>query len=1160
MTKHKWHLDKERIVQPHNHEVAFEKGYAHNGIRTTKYTLVTFLPKNLFEQFHRLANVYFLFIVILNWVPSVQAFGREVAMLPLLFVLAVTAIKDAFEDRRRANQDKKTNNTIAKVYNKQHKCYEDVAWRHVQVGDVIRLKCDDVIPADLLLLHSSHEDGVCYLETANLDGETNLKQRRVYCDRGSNEDEFDVANFNEELKCEHPNSKIYQFNGHITHGGTVVPLDTNNMLLRGCVLRNTGTVIGLVVYAGHDTKAMLNNTGPRSKRSKLERAMNYQILYCCIILLILCVLGGLCAGLWTQARDYTNILYLPWQEGDPRPPLEGFTRVWTFFIILQVMVPISLYVSIEMVKLFQIYFIQEDVELYHEETDTKMLCRALNITEDLGQINYVFSDKTGTLTQNKMVFHTCSVGGVIYRHQAQEEGKDYQDAFSFPSDPNLVSNLAADRGEIGKRASPLHIFMLCLSASNTVVPNRKDGKVKFEAESPDEAALVSAASVYDYHLEERKLNTVTVSIRGQRHTYEVLAVLDFDSTRKRMSVVLRLPDGTLRLLCKGADSAITSVLGAASSDHVLAETSAHLDEFARSGLRTLCYAYRDIAHDEYEDWAHRFLEANVLLGEERKQRRVELFQELEQNMILVGATGIEDKLQDGVPEAIADLRHAGLKVWVLTGDKQETAIEIAMTCRLITRRMHTIILNSEYARLHYDKGKTIATVAHHRAARREVLDIINQHLQDIEQAQQGDRRELALVIDGPTLFYAVQEADDVKHQFLRLAEQTKVVVACRTTPLQKAQVVGLVKDNRDAMTLAIGDGANDVSMIQMAHVGVGISGQEGMQAVMASDFAIAQFRFLVKLMLVHGHWSYDRIANMILYFFYKNSCLVWVIFYFQIFAGFSGQPAIEQLYLQTYNLLWTSIPPIITAVFDQDVQPNILLNNPALYEQGRLDLTYSGKFFPTMLDGFYQSIVIFFVPYFVFRDTVVNEGLLVFGTVIFYCTVVANLLHLCIITRNYIWIHYLGLLWSIGGLFAFSLLYNGVYFSDSSLVPDPYFVMQETIADSRFWFCLFFVPIVAVGPRFITMFSHRWFTPTIASFAREKSELETRAAGLDSTACMHYPCMPCQMLAEPCCVYTEPHYSSDTLDVTTCVSYAPSNRETVALADMHSPRQSYSDA
>ena len=318
-----------------------------------------------------------------------------------------------------------------------------------------------------------------------------------------------------------------------------------------------------------------------------------------------------------------------------------------------------------------------------------------------------------------------------------------------------------------------------------------------------------------------------------------------------------------------------------------------------------------------------------------------------------------------------------------------------------------------------------------------------------------------------------------------------MVVACRATPLQKAQVVSLVKDNRDAMTLAIGDGANDVSMIQMAHVGVGISGQEGMQAVMASDFAIAQFRFLVKLMLVHGHWSYDRIANMILYFFYKNSCLVWIIFFFQIFCGFSGQPAIEQMYLQTYNLLWTSLPPIITAVFDQDVGPNILLNNPVLYEQvsnqslrpqhtthsntrehtrahthththtlslslslspslrlpftkpqGRRDLTYSGKFFPTMLDGFYQSLIIFFVPYFVYRETILNEGILVFGTVMFYCTVATHLLHLCLLTRNYIWIHYLGLLWSFGGLFAFSFIYNGAYLIEEPLVPDPYFAMQ----------------------------------------------------------------------------------------------------------------------
>eukprot|EP00043_Microstomoeca_roanoka_P010350 m.98307 g.98307 ORF g.98307 m.98307 type:complete len:1161 (+) comp14866_c0_seq1:223-3705(+) len=1160
MAKHKWQHDKERVVRPHDRATAHEKGYVNNSIRTTKYTLLTFFPKNLFEQFHRLANVYFLFIVVLNWVPSVQAFGKEIAMLPLVFVLAVTAIKDLFEDRRRARQDRHTNNRLSRVFNLEAGEYTDVSWRHVQVGDIIELKSDDIIPADMLLLHTSNAGGMCYLETANLDGETNLKQRRVYCDWSETPSGFKPASFNEVLHCEHPNNKIYQFNGHITHNGATIPLDTNNIVLRGCVLRNTEKIVGMVIYAGHDTKAMLNNTGPRSKRSKLERAMNYQILYCCIILLILCLLGGLCAGLWMEARDYKNILYLPWESGDPKPPLEGFLRVWTFFIILQVMVPISLYVSIEMVKIFQIYFIQEDVDLYYDPTDTKMLCRALNITEDLGQINYVFSDKTGTLTQNKMIFHMCSVGGAIYRHRVEQAGKQYQDAFSFPQDPLLLKALKEDRGEQGAQSSYLHTFMLCLSVSNTVVPNRRDGDAKFEAESPDEAALVAAAKVYGYELLERNLNKVTILLDDNKTLqYETLAVLDFDSTRKRMSVVVRLPDGTLRLLCKGADSAIINVLGAVSDDAILAETTLHLDEFARAGLRTLCYAYRDLDPAYFEDWDQRFLQVNLLIGEERKAKRVELFHELEQELVLVGATGIEDKLQDGVPEAIADLRHAGLKVWVLTGDKQETAIEIAMTCRLITRRMQTIIINSEYARLHYDKGRSVATMAHHRAARREVLEIINRHLDEIENAQEDEKRELALVIDGPTLFYAVQDQDDIKHRFLLLAEQTKVVVACRTTPLQKAQVVGLVKDNRDAMTLAIGDGANDVSMIQMAHVGVGISGQEGMQAVMASDFAIAQFRFLVKLMLVHGHWSYDRIANMILYFFYKNSCLVWVIFYYQLFAGFSGQPAIEQLYLQTYNLLWTSLPPIITAVFDQDVQPRILLNNPALYEQGRRDLSYSGKFFPTMLDGFYQSIIIFFVPYFVYRNTIFNEGMLVFGTVVFYCTVITNMLHLCIMTRNYIWIHYLGLIWSIGGLFVFSIVYNGFYFGDSSLIPDPYYVMQHTVSDSRFWLCLLFVPIVSVGPRFLTMFSHRWFSPTIASFAREKAELEERAAGTGGKSCMHYPCMPCQKISEPCCVYEEPDYNADTLDVSS-FSFASQRRETLTLADSRIGRQSYTEA
>eukprot|EP00045_Choanoeca_perplexa_P017396 m.252596 g.252596 ORF g.252596 m.252596 type:complete len:1171 (+) comp17526_c0_seq21:223-3735(+) len=1103
--------DPHRIVKPHDREFTRDQGYLANDISTTKYTIFTIIPKNLFEQFHRLANVYFLFIVILNWLPMIQAFGREIAMLPLLFVLAVTFVKDAYEDRRRGKQDKETNARVASVFDRGEQRWANVEWSNVEVGDLVQLNQNDIIPADILLLETSHADAICFLETANLDGETNLKQRRLFEERPEGY-VFDPNAFDSRLECELPNNKIYQFNGTLLHNGRKLALDTTNILLRGCVLRNTKRAVGMVVYAGHDTKSMLNNTGPRSKRSKLERAMNYQILYCCLILVVMCVGGGVGAAVWKGQRDWRNLLYIPDNKDNYAPAEEGVIRVFTFFIILQVMVPISLYVSIELVKLVQVFFIQEDKDLMYTDPVTKknhkMMCRALNITEDLGQIEYVFSDKTGTLTQNKMIFHQCSIGGKLYPHVPEDPNAVYPDARSFPQDKLLQADLASDTNFF-QDDSDLHKFMLSLAVNNTVVPNIDDGQLKHEAESPDEAALVAAAYVYNYVLQGRTSDRVHLVIKDQECNVRVLNTLEFDSTRKRMSVLIQLPNGGVRALVKGADSAIYDVLRPDTDEGLKTATTAHLSHFAKAGLRTLCYAYRDIPDAEYQAWIKTFDEANQDL-DNRKKRLQECYVSIEQGLTLLGATGIEDKLQDGVPDAIATLRQAGLKVWVLTGDKQETAIEIAYTCKLIDSNQLVIKLNSPLALTHYSKPKNKSNTRLHEEARDETAAIIEDKLREIEAAQ-GTRQSIALVVDGATLTYAMRE--EVSLRFLSLTKHCETVVACRTAPLQKAEIVRLVKETMEVMTLAIGDGANDVSMIQMAQVGCGISGQEGMQAVMASDFAFGQFRFLVKLLLVHGHWSYDRIAQLILFFLYKNASLVYVLFYFQFFCGFTGQPHIEQMYLQTYNLLWTSLPPIVIGIFDQDVPESLLSSMPFLYEQGRCDLSYQDKFWPVMIDALYQATILFFIPYGVYYQTLRNEGMIVFGTVCIYCVIIANLLQAAILTRHWIWIHVAAMSFSLFGLMAFSFLYNSLLL-ETPLVPDPYWVMQQTAADGRFWLTITLAPTLAILPRFLTMFYHRWWTPTLSQVHRQKDIWRERKE--HPLPCWLGCCRPLQELFDSC--------------------------------------------
>jgi phospholipid-translocating ATPase len=1112
--------------------------YTRNKIRTAKYTPLSFIPKNLWFQFHNIANIFFLFLVILVVSQSLSHSLNHKALtdtyaqvfpifggvnpglnaVPLIFIITVTAIKDAVEDYRRTILDNELNNApvhrlcgwhninvrednvstwrkikkatskffgtmwhgIERLWKKDKKAayrggsdprasidtratrpesrvtrrsrasfvsareeiqmtpvqspalppdtareqeppadrppssysfngneddfstvkgdvvnhelpvqgnarFHRDAWKNLVVGDFVRIYNNEELPADIIVLSTSDPDGHCYVETKNLDGETNLKVRSALrCGRSVvHARDCERAQFI--IDSEAPQPNLYKYNGaikweqkmaHDPHGAPKEmsePISIENVLLRGCNLRNTDWALGIVVFTGHDTKIMMNAGITPSKRARIAREMNFTVVCNFGILLVMCIIAGVVSGI-TWGKSDASLSFFDFGSIGGTPALSGFITFWAAVIVFQNLVPISLYISLEIVRTLQAGFIYSDIGMYYEKLDQPCIPKSWNISDDVGQIEYIFSDKTGTLTQNVMEFKKATVNGQPYGEAyteaqaglAKRQGidvekeverikqeiaaakvralKDLREMHDNPYlhdedltfiAPDFVEDLTGKHGIEQQRAN--EHFMLALALCHTVIAEKQPGdkpKIIFKAQSPDEAALVATARDMGFTVLGFSNDGINLNIHGEERHYPVLNTIEFNSTRKRMSAIVRMPDGRIVLFCKGADSVIYARLKRGEQPELRKETAAHLEMFAREGLRTLCIAERVLDEKDYLAWRKDHDKAARSL-DNREEKLEEVADRIEQELTLLGGTAIEDRLQDGVPETIELLGDAGIKLWVLTGDKVETAINIGFSCNLLNNDMDLIRL-----RVDEDESGETPDEEYLRTLEAELdkglksfnLTGSDEDLQKARKDHSAPEPTHALVIDGFTLRWVLH--DTLKQKFLLLCKQCKSVLCCRVSPAQKAAVVALVKNSLDVMTLSIGDGANDVAMIQEADVGVGIAGEEGRQAVMSSDYAIGQFRFLQRLVLVHGRWSYRRLAETISNFFYKNMVWTFAIFWFQTYADFDITYIFEYTYILMFNLFFTSVPVILMGVLDQDVTDVVSLAVPQLYRRG----------------------------------------------------------------------------------------------------------------------------------------------------------------------------------------------------------------------------------
>ncbi|XP_039601826.1 probable phospholipid-transporting ATPase IH isoform X2 [Polypterus senegalus] len=1076
---------------PPGAEAYIPQRYPDNRIVSSKYTFWNFVPKNLFEQFRRIANFYFLIIFLVQLIIDTPT-SPVTSGLPLFFVITVTAIKQGYEDWLRHKADNAVNRCPVHII--QHGKVVRKQSRKLRVGDIVLVKEDETFPCDLIFLSSSREDGTCFVTTASLDGESSHKTYFAVQDTKSFHTEEEVDRINATIECEQPQPDLYKFVGRINiyqnrDEPAARPLGSENLLLRGATLKNTEYIFGVAIYTGMETKMALNYQSKSQKRSAVEKSMNaFLVVYLCI-LISKALVNTVLKYVWQSNPNRDEPWYNQKTESERQRNtfLKAFTDFLAFMVLFNYIIPVSMYVTVEMQKFLGSYFITWDEEMFDDELGEGALVNTSDLNEELGQVEYVFTDKTGTLTENNMQFIECCIDGHVYVPHAICNGQ------IMPGTTG-IDMIDSSPVEEGMESEELFFRALCLCHTVQVKEEETVDGIKkglqqcsksssssvYISSSPDEVALVEGMKRLGFTYLRLKDSYMEIQNREDSiERFELMEVLSFDSVRRRMSVIVRSHTGDYYLFCKGADSSIFPRVIKGKVEQV----QARVEHNAVEGLRTLCVAYKMLKQDEYESVCRQLNSAKLALHD-REKKLAEAYDEIEQDLILLGATAVEDRLQEKAADTIESLHKAGMKVWVLTGDKMETAAATCYASRLFHRNTQILELTTkrtEEQSLHDVLFELSRTVHQHSGSlSRDSISGLSQDMPDY-----------GLIIDGATLSSVMKPTEDgssgnYKEIFLEICRNCSAVLCCRMAPLQKAQIVKLIKASKEhPITLAIGDGANDVSMILEAHVGIGIMGKEGRQAARNSDYAIPKFKHLKKMLLVHGHYYYIRIAELVQYFFYKNVCFIFPQFLYQFFCGFSQQPLYDTAYLTLYNISFTSLPILLYSLIEQHIGMDNLKRDPYLYMDISKNclLRWRTFIYWTFL-GVFDALVFFFGAYFLFDNTTLTSngqmfGNWTFGTLVFTVLVFTVTLKLALDTHYWTWINHFVIWGSLLFYVVFSLLWGGIIWPFLNY-QRMYYVFMQMLSSGPAWLGIILLITVSLLPDVVKKVICRQLWPTTA--------------------------------------------------------------------------------
>ncbi|KAL0265429.1 UNVERIFIED_CONTAM: hypothetical protein PYX00_010819 [Menopon gallinae] len=866
-----------------------------------RYTMYNFVPINIYHQLSKTTNMFFLVTLALLSVPSISPFTPYTYMIAFLCVLGVSMAKDGYEDYKRHKHDKEFNqrptHLVKPCDGGADVMVEETFMENLNAGDFAIVKADCEVPADMVFLSSKvrGEDGGlvcarhCYVETSNLDGELNYKRKTAHgpacarcgpkivrggavicgCDMQligaiGSFTVFDTGEVLSEFECQiaTSNENIMQYE--------------RNVLLRGSRLRNTEQIFGLVVSVGEKTKLSMSSRRARTKMSAFERRLFRKIFYVFLIYFTILVISSLLGARFLVSND-TSYLYT-----SPYPARVALQQTGTEFILYNYLVPISLFVTFEFVRFIQGLFINNDQQMTVQGVGAQ--CQNTGTIEDLGIIECILADKTGTLTKNEMVFryvHLLGESKLCAPHALWEKHRE-----TLSSRARLEEALSKGLCAGAANRDPVLCLVLSLLCCNSV--ELVDGK--YQGSSQDEICMVEELARHGLHLKKRTLHAVAIELQGCTLEIEIPIVLEFTSARQRMSVVARV-FGRHLLFTKGSDQ---KILRADAMGHVRRIIDRN------SEFRSLAVCCREVGAAEFEDALRDYRGA---IENHAMNRIDDIFERLEKDMVYLGTTFIEDKLQDHVGETVQSCLAAGIKIWMVTGDKKETAVSCAINCGLLDR--------------------------------------------DFERRGSG----------------AVIYAEDLLSNAERFGELMfcKSVVVFRASPDHKARIAeGVMRTGK--MTLSIGDGNNDVIMLQTTHIGVGIRGKEGTRACLTADISVPEFRCLERLLHVHGRNSYANLATVGLNSFYKNLFLILIQFYYDFFNGFSGNPVYNYYFLNYFNVFFTSLIPLAVGVFNRQYPDEYLLENPKRYRETRC--CFTNKVFLLMIVyAISKATLVFWITY-----------------------------------------------------------------------------------------------------------------------------------------------------------------------------------------------------